>query len=241
MPDLEAELFADLERGSWPLYADTRDRFIALVRGLTPDEAGRTVPITPGWTVTQVLAHVCGLNADLAAGMREGLGTDERTAHQVEVRAGHTVDEICDEWLGHEPAVAEIMGGNPYLGRRLGADLVIHLHDVQHAVGQPIDRGDEATVSAGRTYASHMLDRWVEATGVRVEVDLDGARFSPSPGEGAAAGTLGLRASPYDFLRSVSGRRSRNQVAALDWDGDPSPLLDRFSPYAPLPTGDVEV
>lgn len=225
---------------AWPLYASTRDRFIALVRSLDADRAEAVVPLTPGWTVRQVLAHVCGLNADVAAGLREGLGTDERTTHQVSVRADDDVDAICDEWLGHAEAMEALAAENDFFGRRLTADLVVHLHDVQHGLGVEIDRNDEATVSGGRTYATHMPDRWVEATGIRLAVDLgDGARFEPTGGVGEEG--LGLRATPYDFLRSVTGRRSRAQVEALDWTGDPSPLLDRFSPYGPLRTDDAEV
>ena len=222
------------------LYASTRDRFIALVRPLDATEAEAVVPLTPGWTVRQVLAHVCGLNADVAAGMREGLGTDERTAHQVMVRADDAVAAICDEWLTYAEAMEALVAENDFFGRRLAADLVVHLHDVQHALGVEIDRHDEATVSGGRTYATHMPDRWVDATGMRVAIDLgDGSHFEPTDGAGEQG--VGLQATPYDFLRSVTGRRSRSQVEALGWTGDPANLLDRFSPYGPLRTVDAEV
>ncbi|MGI9613468.1 MAG: maleylpyruvate isomerase N-terminal domain-containing protein, partial [Acidimicrobiales bacterium] len=57
---------------AWLLYADTRDRLIAMVRPLDTAQAAMVVPITPGWSIAAVVAHVCGLNADIAAGMREG-------------------------------------------------------------------------------------------------------------------------------------------------------------------------
>ncbi len=230
--------------GAWSLYADTRDRFIALVRPLDPERADRVVPITPGWTVTQVLAHVCGLNGDLAGGLRENLGSDERTSHQVATRAGRTVDELCGEWLGYGDAVEAVVAGNDDLGRRLAADLVVHLHDVQHAIGVPVDRADEASISGGRTYAARMVDQWFDGDGdgdgVDVVVDLgDASRFERSGGAGPEA--LVLRANAYDFLRSVTGRRSRAQVEALDWSGDPGPVLERFAPYGPLRTDDAEI
>lgn len=225
---------------AWTLYAGSRDRFIELIRSLSEEELGRTIPLTPGWTIVQALAHVCGLNGDLASGLREGLGTDERTAEQVGSRAGMTAAEICDEWVGHGDAVKAIIDENGFLGRRLAADLVIHLHDVQHALGLPIDREDEATVDAGHTYATHTVDRWLEVTGREVAIDLDdGSWFVPAacfePPD------LILRATPYDFLRSVSGRRSRAQVEGLDWSHDPGTLLDHFSPYTELREVDVEI
>ena len=127
---------------AWLLYADTRDRLIALVRPLDTEQAAMVVPITSGWSMAAVVAHVCGLNADIAAGMREGLGTDERTTHQVETRAGRTIAELCDEWLTHGPAMQAAIDESEFLGRRLSADLVVHLHDLQHGLGEPLDTSD---------------------------------------------------------------------------------------------------
>lgn len=224
----------------WELYSSTRDRFIDLVRPLSPDEADRTVPLTPGWTIAQVLAHVCGLNADVAAGMREGLGTDERTAHQVTTRAERSVAEVCDEWLAHAPAMRAAIAEDGFFGLRLSADLVVHLHDVRHALGLEIDRADQATVSGGRTYASRTPDRLAEATGVGLAIELDdGSRFAPGPG--GPTPTVTVRTTAYDVLRSITGRRSRREIEALDWSGDPSPILDHLCPYGPLRPTDAGV
>lgn len=156
-----------------------------------------------------MVAHVCGLNADVAARMSEGLGSDERTAHQVTTRAGRSLDSVCEEWIGNGDAMIRAIEEDGFFGLGLSADCVVHLHDLLHAVGQPIDRHDIGTISGGRTYATRTPDRLAEETGVGVIIDLgDGARFEPST---SAAGTspLVLRATPYDFLRSVTGRRSR--------------------------------
>lgn len=224
---------------SWDLYRNTRDRFVDLARSLDADQAATTIPITPGWTVAEALAHVCGLNADVAAGMREGLGTDERTAHQVNTRAGMTVAEICDEWLGHAAGMITAINEDPMYGRRLGADLVVHLHDVQHALGFGIDTGDEATISGGRTYGSRIVDVYADAANVNLDLDLgEHGRFQPSA-PAADAINLRLQTTPYDFLRSVTGRRSAAEIRALNWSGDPEPLLAGFSPYGPLRTEDA--
>jgi hypothetical protein len=116
---------------------------------------------TPDWTAT-----------DLASGLVERLGTDERTAHQVAVRAGHTLEDICLEWLGHEA---------------------------------PMRRAIELT---------------------------DGNQFA-TPAESGEPPLL-LPTIPYDFLRSATSRRSRGEIQALDWKGDPTAVLDDFSPYGPL-------
>jgi hypothetical protein len=219
----------------WSLYAATRDRLVELFRA-TPASAEHSVPLTPAWTVRDTAAHVCGINADVASGRRTQLGTDERTSHQVAIRAHLRLDDICDEWLSHEAAMRTAIEEDPFLGERLAADLVVHLHDLQHAVGVPIRRDDTATVAAAGTYATVVVELVPQRCGIAIGVDLEtGARFGPA----GASGVLTVRATPWDFLRSVTGRRSRDQVAALDWSGDPSPILDHFCPSGPLRVDDA--
>lgn len=217
------------------LYDDTRDRVIDLVRPLNTQQSQQIVPLTPGWNIAAVLAHLCGLAADVAAGGREGLGTDERTACQVSSRAGRGIDVVCEEWIGYTQAMHVAIAEDGFLGSRLSADLVVHLHDLQHALGVMIDQNDEATISGGRTYAARTPDRLAEATNIGLVIELNGdSRFEPASDSGPFSANLLLRATPYDFLRSVTGRRSRGEVKALAWSADPSALLDQFSPYGPL-------
>ena len=65
------------------LYADTRGRGVLLFRSLDLSEERRPVPLSPAWTVRDVAAHVCGINADVVSGNLAGLGTDDWTAAQV--------------------------------------------------------------------------------------------------------------------------------------------------------------
>jgi hypothetical protein len=53
----------------------------------------------------------------------------------------------------------------------------------------------------------------VEATGLR--------DWMVGRGEPAAT----LRAGPFTLLRALSGRRTMDEVRALDWEGDPEPFL----------------
>lgn len=231
-----------IEYEPWPLYAETRDRLIIIVRSLTDEQASETVPLTPGWTIAEVVAHVCGLNADVIDGAREGLGTDERTENQVRTRAGLSIAEVCEEWLGHSAAIQAIIDANGMLGLRLAADLAVHLQDVQHALGLPIDPDDAASISGGRIYAARICDRLLELTGTAVTIELtDGSTFAPTEEQLPDTPSLLLRASPYDVLRSVTGRRSRAEVERLDWSDDPGKILDHLSPYGPLRTTDAEI
>ena len=228
-----------LEHSAWNQYAAVRDHFIEVVRSLDDAALGTTVPMCPKWTVHDVAAHVCGLHADLTSGWREGLGTDERTAHHVALRAGATIDEICDEWLAYEPAMRAVCDEIPLWAARLAADLVVHLHDVQHALALPIDRNDEFTAAAAARYAEVFRQRVGEILGVGVTVELAEATHLAADPTLPDSGVT-LRAAPFDFLRSYTGRRSRRQVEALGWTGDPTRILDAaWSPYGPFQPADV--
>jgi len=223
----------------WPIYRDLRADLVALVKAADADQVKEPVPITPGWTITDVIAHVCGLASDIADGLREGLGTPERTTHQVGSRRDLTLDEVCDEWMDHTAAMEGLMSDNPWFGHRLTADLTVHRHDVLHALGHDVDREDVATSCAAHTYGIVVPDLLVERTDTHLRVELnDGTRFEPTATT-TDAPDLVVQATPFDWLRTAVGRRSRAQARALEWSGDPSSILAELSPYGPLPDADV--
>lgn len=222
----------------WPIYRDGKDRLIDLVGSSSAEEVEQGIPLTPGWTVAEAIAHLCGLSADIAAGTRVGLGTPERTRHQVESRAGLSVSETCAEWITHSDAMQAAFDEDPFFGHRITADLTVHGQDIRHALGAAVDRDDPATHCAAHTYASVVTDLLLERTGVSLRVQLtDGTTFAPT--SGADSADLTLRAPPFDFLRTVTGRRSHGEAVALDWDGDPTPILDALCPYGPLRDADA--
>lgn len=66
-------------------------------------------------------------------------------------------------------------------------------------------------------------------TNLRTPVPLLGTvedgEYLSGPGDGAE---LRLRTMRFDALRWRTGRRSRAQLAAMDWSGDPTPVLDHM-------------
>jgi hypothetical protein len=222
----------------WPIYESVRDEVIELVGGLDDADLERPVPLTPAWSTADVVAHLCGLTADVAAGMRTGLGTPERTRHQVGSRAGRTVTEVCVEWRTNAPAMRAAMEDDPFFGHRLTADLAVHRHDLQHAHGVPSRRDDLATRCGAHNYARVVTGLLLERSGVALRVELDdGSGFAPA---GAVDPDLTLRTTAFDWLRTATGRRSRQEALALDWSHDPTELLDHLCPYGPLRTSDSD-
>lgn len=205
----------------WTLYREIRDLFLEQLEPLSTEQANTMVPLCPEWRVVDVVSHVCGLNADLVRGMRSGLGSEESTARQVAERADRTLTEIAAEWCSYSDRIEEIYEEIPAMAVALVADLVMHVHDVQHALDLEIDREGPGVAQAAARYVEVLKAQVTERLGVEIDVTLTDV-------DAAANGSanLGIAATSYDFLRSIGTRRSRRQIEALDWTGDPTPVLD---------------
>lgn len=218
------------------LYANTRSAALALFRSLDDDDASANVPLNPAWRVVDVAAHVCGIVDDVLNGNVEGLGTDAWTQAQVDKRSAMTLAEVCDEWEGYAERTDAMAAENPYFGVRITGDLILHVQDVQHALGLSPDQTGVATRLAAHRYVPSLQER-ADAQKTSVAVELTDGQSYPAP-----AGSISLSCSSYDFLRSVTGRRSRSQVESLDWTGDPTALLDSaWNTYGPMRTDDVSI
>jgi hypothetical protein len=47
-----------------------------------------------------------------------------------------------------------------------------------------------------------------------------------------------LEADEFELFRTLTGRRSRNQILSMNCDADPEPYLETRSPY-PFPHDDI--
>ncbi len=106
-------------------------------------------------------------------------------------------------------------------------DVATHEQDVRGALGAPGAR-DTEVVRLG----SDRLLRWMQPpVPLRVVVE-DGAYDLGPEGDGAIV----LRTDRFEAFRWRLGRRSRRQLAGLDWTGDPSPVLDHLVVFGPAAT-----
>ena len=226
-------------------YRATRDRITALLRGVDPAVADRRVPACPRWTVREVAAHLAGVCDDMLEGRLDGVATDGWTAAQVEARADRSLDEILDEWAEVGPRVEERFGEGGVHPQML-FDEVTHEHDVRGALDQPGARDDAVVTIAlsfvGRAFPGALRGAGAPPLAFRFggeELVLAGDELGPS-----AQATL--TATAFDLVRSCSGRRTLDQIAALDWGGaDPAPWLPAFTwgpftvPATPVETPDA--
>jgi uncharacterized protein (TIGR03083 family) len=215
------------------IYRDTRERLSALVLSLAADGWRTPVPACPGWTVHDVVAHLVAVNEDVLAGRLTRPPTDEETAAQVDRRRGKPTDEMVEEWGTLAPAFDEFLSQVRVWPAAL--DVLTHEQDIRGAIDQPGARD----VLGIRLGASILVDSLRPP--VNLVVHLDDVEHDLGGGDADAHGApLQLRTTSFEAFRFRLGRRSRSQLGALAWSGDPAPILDALVVFGPSPTDIVE-
>ncbi len=209
-------------------YRTARERLTDLVGTLSEDELETMVPGCPLWRVRDVLGHLTGAAADFVARDFEGAPGPAWTARHVDACRDKSVAEILDEWGRIAPVAEAELTELGHLPQAV-ADVITHEQDIRGAVGQPGFRDDEI-VAWGAGFSVSNLGKKLTAAGLpalRVRTD-SGERIL---GEGAPEVTLDT--TDFEVIRAVFGRRSRAQLEAMAWDGDPNPYLEHLSIFPP--------
>jgi uncharacterized protein (TIGR03083 family) len=224
-----------------PDYADEYAAARAGVRSFLAHSddaiAQLVVPSCPAWTVHDLCAHLVGVPAALVARDNPPRGDNQEWVdRQVAERADRDIAELLDEWDAVGPAFEGLMRKLPQAFGGLVYDAVAHEHDLRGALGRPGGR-DGAGVVASVDLLMAMVAR-------------DLATVGPTPGTlrvragerewvvGQGDPTVSLTTTPFEAMRLLGSRRSRNQILAAPWDGDIAPFLGALS-HMPLPVSDI--
>jgi hypothetical protein len=106
-----------------------------------------------------------------------------------------------------------------------------HEHDVRGALGAPAGRD-----AAELVLAAENLISWLRSpVPMTVRVGARELRVGPD-----GDGSLELVTSPFEAFRFRMGRRSRGQLVAMEWVGDPAPVLDRLTIFGPARADVIE-
>lgn len=210
-------------------YAATRRSVVELARDLTQEEAGRTVPACPDWSVRDVVAHLTGIAVDATKGDLDAVGSPEWTQRQVDERRDRPLAEVLAEW---EEAGAQIDGALEYFPKFAAGlfvgDTVTHEHDIRLPLAQPGDRSAPAVALSVESYVRWLGRRLTERDLPSVRVVAEGREWiagKTEPGAEVEAPSV------FDLLRGLTGRRTRDEIAAFAWSTDPEPFVDLFSSY----------
>lgn len=199
-------------------YIALRARVIDLLRS-TPESSGNmVVPCTPEWTVRELAAHVVGVPEDVLAGRMEGVASDAWTQAQVELHGHLTLKELADLFETSAPKIDAIIHNIPQpIVSQFVMDSVTHEQDMRSAIGVPGGR-DSKAVEVGVGFFLNLIE------------------VSDPPLFNVLTSTS---ASPWDVLRSLTGRRTVEQMNSLGLDGEAIALHFLGSPFS-LPKEAVE-
>ena len=192
------------------------------------------MPACPGWTVRDVIAHLTATAEDAVAGRLSGPPNDELTAGQVARLAEVPVRELLTRWAAAAPAFEQIIANFRVLPAVI--DIASHEQDIRGAVGRPGAR-DSAAIRACVVELLSGLDVPVP---LRVRTE-DGEYLAGPSGDGAGGPPrLTLATSRFEAFRWRMGRRSRVQLAEMNWSGDPASVIDRLTVFGPASTSIAE-
>ena len=206
------------------LFAASRARIVDLVKNSDPETP---VPTCPGWSVKDLVAHLAvSLGAYVDRDM-EGATSPSWGDNQVAAHRETSLQDCLAEWEQNAARAGDLFESP--LGAIAMADVLAHEQDIRTAIGQPGERKG-AGVGASVEIALGFIEKKIAGTNLPpfriVTDDVDRV-----VGEGPPAVTLST--STYELWRSMHGRRSRAQVRAMEWDGDPTPYLDVFFVFGP--------
>lgn len=211
-------------------YRASRERLTDLLAGAPEADWARPVPACPGWDVHDVVAHLVAVVDDALAGRLTGPPVPEVTAEQVARLRQEPGSDMLARWARQAPAFEQAATD---LGIWPAAfDVGSHEQDVRGALGRPGARDCALVRTAGRMLIETLA---AEAT---VVADLDGDVVRSQPGDGPEHH---LRTTAFEVFRFRFGRRTRRQVADLDWTPAPDDaLLDALFIFGPAAAPVVE-
>jgi hypothetical protein len=163
-------------------------------------------------------AHLVGVPEDVLAGRMEGVASDAWTHAQVERYGDLTLKELADLFESSAPKIDAIIHNFPQpIISQFVMDAVTHEQDMRSALGVPGGR-DSKAIEVGIGFFLNLIE------------------VSDPPLFDALVNTS---ASKWDVLRSLTGRRTVEQMNASGLDGEVIALHFPGSPFT-LPTEAVE-
>ncbi len=198
-------------------YTELRVRVTELMRSLSLAQAQTVVPHCPQWTVKDCLAHMVGVPEDVINGQMDGVASEAWTSRQVQRHKQDSVADLLSVWETNAPVFAKILPNIPQpVISQFMFDQTTHEHDIRKAVGQPGGR-DTLAVAVAEGFIRNSL-----------------AQHS----DPAIAQLAAHKLTGFEFLRSLSGRRSRTQISRNGIDIE---LVERFVRDSPfdIPESDV--
>jgi uncharacterized protein (TIGR03083 family) len=219
-------------------HQDAFGRLEGLLRGLDPGQLEAAVPACPEWSVLDVARHLTGLAVDCCGETLPGpedWSEEVMDRRHVDARRSMSLEEILDEWRQAGPGFEKTLGRvDPRMAGALVGEYACHEHDIRSAIRLPGARSSLCTTVATDSYITAMIAR-VETTDLpALQVNAGDRRWAPP----AVQADNEVSGDAFEVFRAVTGRRTSEQIAALDWRGPADlyqPVFSAFGiPIRPL-------
>ncbi|BFV60894.1 maleylpyruvate isomerase family mycothiol-dependent enzyme [Kitasatospora sp. CMC57] len=203
-------------------YDRVSESVIGLLSG-RPELAELAVPACHGWTVRDLVDHL----VDVCRQVTQGTKVLPLRNPDPDGVAG--VPELLERWT-------ELSGKLPPLGEGLRGpimtmDALTHELDLRWAIGAPVPLDHPAYPASLDLVALGMGLRVAELGLPALRVRAGGQEWLVGPGEPEV--TVG--GHHHDVFRSLTGRRTLDQIGALSWSGPADRWLPAFTwwPFSP--------
>jgi uncharacterized protein (TIGR03083 family) len=208
-------------------HAATYERAYQRLRSLVgDDDADVEVPTCPGWTVKDLIAHLADLFSVYASDGMEGFSQDwgERG---VQARRDRSLEMCFEELAQHLRDPGDLF--ESHLARVAAADVLAHEQDIRNALGRPGAEDDEGIVGAIELALTFVEKQTEDESLPTLRIVTDDVDHDIGSGDPAVT----LRTSTLELFRTLHGRRTIDQMRALDWEGDPDPWIPHLAIFGP--------
>lgn len=200
-------------------YLEFRTRVVRLIREIPESQASLSVPLCPDWEVSGLISHIVGVPEDILVGRMEGVTTDAWTQSQVDRHEGESLSQLADALLATATEFDVLLPHIPSpINSQMMMDAVTHEHDLRHAVGR-VGAQDSLAVNVALGWLFNMVEE-------------------KAPGQAQELVDSGV--SRFELMRSLTGRRSVEQMKQLGLDSERIKLILQGSPMH-VPTSAIEV
>ena len=200
-------------------YLEFRTRVVGLIREIPESQASLSVPLCPDWEVSGLISHIVGVPEDILAGRMEGVTTEAWTQAQVDRHEGESLSQLADALLATGTEFDVLLPHIPSpINSQMMMDAVTHEHYLRHAIGRA-GAQDSLAVNIALGWLLNMVE-------------------GKAPGRAQELIDSGV--SRFELMRSLTGRRSIEQMKQLGLDGEQVTLLLQGTPLR-VPTTAIEI
>lgn len=206
-------------------YLETYERLTRWVAGLGDSELSTRVPACPDWSVKDLVGHLTGIAVELGSeDVATGIADEDSTARQVAERADAPIEEVLGEWARALPRLLEIVDAAGSSLTALAIDIWTHEQDARNALGQ--EGGRDGLGRAMALKAAIGSDREVTAAGLPpIQIHTGDKTWYIGKDAREVEPAVTLKVDAYEASRMLMGRRTYDEMRALNWEGDPEPYL----------------